>query len=93
MAQASPDARDPQLGRSRRLTATPSLLQLEQDVAAEIGSYPGEVALAVTDLQTGESFAIDGDRPHAGACTINLFLLYGVVADLQGGLYPISEVD
>ncbi len=93
LAQASSDATDSRLRQSRGITSTPSLLQLEQDVAAEIVAYPGEVALAVTDLQTGESFAIDGDRPQAGACTINLFLLYSVVADLERGLYPIWEVD
>lgn len=93
LTQALFDAKDWHLRQSRRVTSSPTLLQLEQDVAAEIAAYPGEVALAVTDLQTGESFAIAGDRPQVGACTINLFLLYSVVADLERRSYPIWEVD
>ena len=93
-AQASSEATVSQLvGQPHRVSSTPSLFELEQAVAAEIGAYPGEVAIAVTDLQTGESFAINGDRPQVGACTINLFLLYSIVADLERGLYPVWEVD
>jgi beta-lactamase class A len=47
----------------------------------------------VTDLQTGETIAVNGDHAQLAACSINFVLLFQVVADLQAGRYARSTVD
>lgn len=69
--------------------AGPPLSELESQLAALIAAARGggEYAVAVTDLQTGETIAVHGDRPHLAACSINFFVLLQVVADLEAGRY------
>lgn len=74
--------------------ASPSgLQQLRSDLLDQVSAYPGKVALAVTDLQTGASTTINGDRPQTAGCSINLFLLLRVVHDLEEGRYSVNQVD
>jgi Beta-lactamase enzyme family len=60
-----------------------------------IDSYPveGAYAVAVTDLQSGETISVDGDVPQLSGCTINLFVLFQVAIDLEAGKYPLALVD
>lgn len=75
-------------------TAAPNaaLLQLRESLAAQIGQWSFDTAVAVTDLQTGESIEVNGDVPHFAACSINFFVLLSVVSDLEQGRYPESYV-
>lgn len=70
-----------------------SLPALREELAVEVAAFPGDVAVAITDLQTDETVSVNGDRPQMGACTSNLFMLYAVVEDLAAGAYPVEEVD
>ena len=72
--------------------SSPDLLALRDRLQAEIDSWRLNAAVAVTDLQTGESIDIKGDDPRLPGCTINLFVLMRVVMDLQEGRYPESLV-
>jgi hypothetical protein len=53
----------------------------------------GDYAVAVTDLQSGETISVNGGVPHPSGCTINLFLLFQVAIDLEAGKYPLALVD
>ena len=68
------------------------LLALRDRLQTEIDYWGFNAAVAVTDLQTGESIDIKGDDPRMPGCTINLFVLMRVVMDLQEGRYPESWV-
>jgi beta-lactamase class A len=68
------------------------LLGLRDRLWAEIAASGVNAAVAVTDLQTGESIDVNGDEPRLPGCTINFFVLLSVVMDVQDGLYSESEV-
>jgi beta-lactamase class A len=65
---------------------------LRETLRAEIAASGINAAVAVTDLQTGESIDVNGEQPRLPGCTINFFVLLSVVMDLQEGLYSESEV-
>ena len=71
----------------------PGLLVLRDRLAAAIDESGINAAVAVTDLQTGESIDVNGDEPRHAGCTANWFVLLSTVIDLQEGRYPESEVD
>ncbi len=73
--------------------APAGLSAISGNLAAAIAAYPGEVALAVTDARSGETVAVNADRPQIAGCTANLPLLLAVVEDLAAGAYPLAEVD
>jgi beta-lactamase class A len=60
-----------------------------------IASYPveGRYAVAVTDLQTGETVSINGDRKQLSGCAMNLFVLLQVAMDMQEGRYSSEAID
>jgi len=68
------------------------LIDLGERLRAEIADSGLNAAVAVTDLQTGESIDVNGDDPRLPGCTINFFVLLSVVMDLQEGLYGEDEV-
>lgn len=61
--------------------------------AVERYPVPGRYAIAVTDLETGETASVNGDRPQLSGCSINYFVLLQVVVDLQDGKYGLALVD
>ena len=71
------------------------LLQLKTDMEKAIEEYgaPGDYAVAITDLQTGETVSVHGDVPQLSGCVMNLFVLYQVALDLEAGKYPLERVD
>jgi hypothetical protein len=73
----------------------PDMLALQDALAQAIGSYwvPGKYAVAVTDLQTGESISVNGDQPQLSGCVVNLFALFQAVIDVWSGRYPQDVVD
>jgi len=76
-------------------TPSRALAALQQDMAELIERYPvpGRYAVAVTDLASGETASVNGDRPQLSGCSINYFLLLQVTLDLQDGRYPLARVD
>ena len=68
------------------------LLQLRDRLAAQVEASGINAAAAVTDLQTGESIAVNGDTPRLAGCTLNWFVILSVMIDLQEDRYPESDV-
>jgi hypothetical protein len=70
-------------------------VDLQSALKKAIDSYPvmGDYAVAVTDLQSGETISVNGDVPRISGCTINLFVLFQVAIDLEAGKYPLALVD
>lgn len=76
---------------------SPELEALRQRLEAEIAAYTqrvgGSFAVAVTDLQNGQTIHVNGDdTERVPGCSMNFFVLLSVVQDLQRGLYPESDV-
>ncbi len=69
----------------------PDLLALRASIAAAIDAGSIDTAVAITDLRTGETIDVAGSDRRLPGCTINLFALMQVVADLQGYRYPEPE--
>lgn len=71
------------------------MVWLQEQLTAAIDQYwvPGDYAVAVTDLQTGETVSVNGDRQQLAGCVINLFALYQVVRDLWFAQYPQEFVE
>ncbi|MGD0115375.1 MAG: serine hydrolase [Dehalococcoidia bacterium] len=76
----------------RPAPASPDLLQLRDSLAAAVADSGIDAAVAVTDLQTGESIDVRGDVPRYAGCTLNWFVLLSNVVDVQNGLTPESDV-
>jgi hypothetical protein len=73
-------------------TANPEFVALRERLRAEVQASGLNAALAVLDLQTGESIDVRGDEFRLPGCTINFFVLLSVVMDVEAGLYPESDV-
>jgi Beta-lactamase enzyme family len=71
------------------------MLDLQEAMEAAVAAYwvPGVYAVAVTDLQTGETVGVRGDERQFSGCSVNLFVLFQVAADVAAGRYPLETVD
>jgi hypothetical protein len=71
------------------------LLALQEDMEAAVDatSMPGAYAVAVTDLQTGETVSVNGDVQRLSGCVMNLFVILQVALDLEAGRYDVSAAD
>lgn len=72
--------------------AMPVLRQRLQQLVTD-ARVGGEYAIAVTDLQTGESISVNGNRPQLSACSINLIVLALTTLDIQSGRTRQEDVD
>jgi hypothetical protein len=65
------------------------MTELETALAGLVDAYwsPGRFAVAVTDLQTGETVWVNLGRPHLAGCSINFFVLLQAILDVQNGRY------
>ncbi len=70
----------------------PEMLALQQRLAQAIAASGFDAAVAVTDLQTGEHIAVNGDQWRLPGCSANFFVLLKAVMDVQEGRYPESAV-
>jgi len=85
------------------VNADPEMLGLKARLEQEIADYSAavggiDVAVAVTDIQTGQTISVNGNTLHKTGCTINLFALLAAVDRFQAGLaspdglwYPINR--
>jgi hypothetical protein len=62
--------------------------RLEQEITTFQQRVGGNFAVAVTDLQTGETVHVNGDSLRIPGCTMNFFVLLQTVRDLQANQYP-----
>ncbi|MCC7364067.1 MAG: serine hydrolase [Dehalococcoidia bacterium] len=65
--------------------------QMERAIAEDWSG--GRLAVAVTDLQTGETVHVYGDRYQLSGCVANFFVLARSVADWHGDRVSIDTVD
>ena len=77
-------------GIPENVNASPQFLALKDVLAQEITAYAAQVggidvAIAVTDLQTGETISVGGNVSHRTGCTINMFALLAVVGEFEAG--------
>ncbi|MEX0800439.1 MAG: serine hydrolase [Dehalococcoidia bacterium] len=90
---AEPPAGGPGAGAGlipENVNASPEFLALKDTLVADIADYAAQVggidvAVAVTDLQTGESISVGGNVFHKTGCTINMFALFSAVDRFQAG--------
>lgn len=69
-----------------------AMLALQASLEQHIAAAPFETAVAVTDLQTGETISVNGNRQQLAGCVMNLLAIMQAVIDLQNGLYDESLV-
>lgn len=88
---SAPPANAPQI----ELPANPSpfMDDLEAQLRGMVGSWAGQNAVAVTDLQTGRTIAINGDRQQPAACTPKIFIMVAIAEDISAGKYTTADVD
>ena len=72
------------------VNASPDFLALRDQLESSIVDYDADVggidvAIAVTDLQNGETISVGGNVLHRTGCVINLFALLGAVNEFQAG--------
>jgi hypothetical protein len=88
----TPEVPEPQPTPTPEPTQVPvnvsaDLAGLRENLAGEISSYEiafgADLSIAVTDLQTGERIAIDGNEVHHTGCVANFFGLLSLVDYLQ----------
>jgi hypothetical protein len=77
-------------GIPENVNASPEFLALRDSLDNSIRAYDAQVggvdvAIAVTDLQTGESISVGGNVLHRTGCVINMFALFAAVAEFQAG--------
>jgi beta-lactamase class A len=74
---------------------SPELLALRDRLAALVdgSGIPGQFAVAVTDLESGQTVGVGLDRPQAAGCIMNLFAIVAVLQDVDAGRYPLESVD
>jgi hypothetical protein len=63
------------------------MIALQQRMGGSIFNSGLNVAVAITDLQTGETVDVNGHDVRLPGCTINLFALFATVQTLQAGRY------
>ncbi len=75
----APGAEAPQVEVSEEFLALQAVLE------DRIRNYYGDVAICVSDLQTGEAICVNGDALHRTGCTINMFALFVAVEEFEAG--------
>lgn len=83
--------------RAENVGLDQGMLELRDRLQREIDEYRAlvgdiDVAVAVTDLQTGQTVSIDGNLPHKTGCSINMFALFSAVDEFQAGKASPDEV-
>lgn len=73
---------------------SPSMEDLRAALQTTVAAYPGSgrVAVAVTDLETGETVSVNGDRLQFAGCAINLAVLVLALQDVADGRLALVDV-
>ncbi len=78
---------------ARALREPGDLAGLEAALQEAVDRWGFDVAVAVTDLQTGETVGVRIDEPRLTGCTINLLVLIQATLDMQNGLLLEEDID
>ncbi|MGH2609140.1 MAG: serine hydrolase [Tepidiformaceae bacterium] len=72
-----------------------ALIAMQERMQEAVDSYwvDGNFAVAVTDLQTGHTVSVYGDRQQVAGCIWNLPVIIRTLRDVQEGRYPLSDVE
>ncbi len=72
-----------------------AFLDLQATLEEQIAAHPhaAEIAVAVTDLQTGHTIHVNGDRPHLSGCVMNLFVIIETVRMAQDGELELADIE
>lgn len=93
-AQVSPCPIDSTLLQTVPSTAPlRDMLPLEVELQSLVTSWSGEHAVSVTDLQTGQTVSVNGNRRQLAACTIKIPLMIAIAQDIEAGHYTADDVD
>jgi hypothetical protein len=93
--QVPPCPIDPALLQAVPVAAVPpqQMQALEAELRALVDSWSSMDAVSVTDLQTGQTVSVHGDRRQVAACTIKIPLMIAVAQDIEAGRYTAADVD
>jgi len=86
-----PPTPEPEEAGTAGPSLSPDMARLADDIEAMVRSLEGpdrvfaDIAVAVLDLQSGESIAVDGDERHLAGCTIKFFPALKAVYDVREG--------
>ncbi len=83
----------PALAEDSATDGPPALAQLQSQVQELIDASGLDIAVAFTDLQTGETAGVGIDQPRLTGCTINLLVLIQTTLDMQDGLLAMDDAD
>lgn len=71
------------------VNAGPEMIALQGELASLIDQYRQisgiDTAIAVTDMQTGETISVGGNTVHKTGCVINFYALLAAVSEFQQG--------
>jgi beta-lactamase class A len=65
---------------------------LDQSIKAKIAGFPGKVSLYAKNLDTGETYSLDGDQPVRTASTIKLPIMIECYAEESAGKHKLNEL-
>lgn len=66
---------------------------LQQQLSDLFGGWDGSYAVAVTDLQTGQSVSVNGSRQQESASTIKIYVALAVAQAIESGKLNEADVD
>ena len=66
---------------------------LEAELHGMVNGWAGQNAVSVTDLQTGRTISVGGDRQQPAACTIKVFIMVAIAEDISAGKYTTADVE
>ncbi len=64
---------------------------LDKEVQSIVAAYGGKVAMAATDLNTGQAFDLHGDQRVGTASTIKVAVLVEAFYQIQAGKLRLDE--
>jgi len=75
--------------------AGPELAALEDEIREAVAGYwlDGNYAVAVTDLQTGETIEVNGNQRQLAGCSINFFVMLQTMIERERGVLTAAQTD
>lgn len=71
--------------------SSPSLRNLEQQLASLVAAAPGDVGVAALDLKSGELVSVRGDQPFPMASTVKIAVAANYLAQVEHGRRSLDD--
>src|SRR3990170_222020 len=71
--------------------SSPSLQNLEQQLASRVAAAPGDVGVAALDLKSGELISVRGDQPFPMASTVKIAVAANYLAQVEHGRRSLDD--